>query len=272
MASAAASLPLAGQIALVTGASRGIGAAIAASLHAAGAELLLAARGLEALRERAAELSAAGAVAQALELDVGDPAALTAAVSRLPALLGGRPVSILVNNAGIALSAPFERSGAGPEGDLFERHLAVNFHGPRRLAAALLPGLLERRGAVINVASSAGLEGYAYVSAYCASKHALVGWTRALAAELGPKGLKVSAVCPHYVESPLLEASIANVRAKTGQSEAQARDFFARQNPGQRLIQPAEVAVAVLDLCLAPRGGRILELDGARRIERGAVP
>lgn len=264
--------PLAGQIALVTGASRGIGAAIAARLHAAGAELVLAARSRPALEGLAAQFSAAGAPAHALELDVGDPASLAAAVAALPGRIAARPVSILVNNAGIALSAPFERSGSGPQGDLFERHMAVNFHGPRRLAAALLPGLLAARGALVNVASSAGLEGYAYVSAYCASKHALVGWTRALAAELGPKGLRIGAVCPHYVESPLLEASIANVRAKTGQSEAEAREFFARQNPGQRLLTPAEVAEAVFDLCVSGRGGRILELDGARRIERGASP
>jgi NAD(P)-dependent dehydrogenase (short-subunit alcohol dehydrogenase family) len=261
--------PLRGRVALVTGASRGIGAAIAEALARAGAELILAARGQAALEALAEQLAQYGTRPQALALDVSDPHSISRLSEILEQRLPGRPVDVLVNNAGIARSAPVERSAAGPEGDLFELQMAVNFHGPRRLVHALLPKLLGARGVVVNVASSAALRGYPYVSAYCASKHALLGYSRALAQELAPKGLRVQVVCPHYVESPLLEESIRNVMQATGKTAAEARAFFARQNPSGRLIPAAEVAAAVLGLCLLETSGHVLELDGANSLERG---
>jgi NAD(P)-dependent dehydrogenase (short-subunit alcohol dehydrogenase family) len=262
---------LTGRVALITGASRGIGAAIAERLSQAGAELVLAARGQPALEALAGQLAQPGMPVHCLPLDVGDRESIQRLGPALAERLGGRPLDILVNNAGIAHSAPVERSAGGTAGDLFDLHLAVNFHGPRRLVQLLLSSLLASRGVVVNVASSAALRGYPYVTAYCASKHALLGYSRALALELAPKGLRVQVVCPHYVDSPLLEQSIRTVMQKTGQSEAQARGFFAQQNPSGRLIPAAEVAAAVLELCLAPQSGHVLELDGSQTLERGEL-
>ena len=246
-------------VALVTGGSRGIGAAVARRLSAAGAAVLVAARSTDACEALAAELRAGGADAWPLELDVTDPASIESAVARARELAG--PIDWLVNNAGIAISAPLS---AGDE--LYERHLAVNFHGPRRVLEACLPDMLERGlGRVVQVASSAALVGYAYVSAYCASKHALLGYSRAAAEELRGKGISVATVCPHYVDSPMLAESVRRVVEKTGKSEAEARAFFAAQNPSGRLVTEEQVADAVLDLLRGGETGVVVELDGSGR-------
>ena len=251
---------------LVTGASGGIGAAIAHELAQACWTVAAAARSREGLEALAAELEgASGPPPLAVELDVTDPGSIARARERL-AELG--PVEGVVNNAGIAVSAPLlPRDGDGDE--LAERHMRVNFHGARRVAEAFLPGMLERgRGAVVNVASSAGLVGYAYVSAYCASKHALVGWTRAAALELAPRGVGVHAVCPHYVDSPMLARSIARLVEKTGRTEEEARAFFAAENPSGELVTPAEVARATRELLEERTAGRVLELMGGGNVVR----
>ena len=258
-------------VALVTGASRGIGAAVARRLARDGAPVLVAARGLEACEELAGEIQRAGGRAAGLALDVADATSRAAGLERAHELareLVGEPrVDWLVNNAGFARSATIERS-ITEELDEFEAHLAVNFHGAVRLVHGLLGGWKERgSGRVVNVASSAGLVGYAYVSAYCASKHALVGFTRAAAKELEAAGVRLHAVCPHYVDTPMLQASIDTMRARTGKHEAELRSFVESQNPGGRLLTPEEVADAVADLFAEARTGVILELDGERRIE-----
>ena len=241
------------KLALVTGGSRGIGRSIALELAQSGARVLVAARGVESSRAVAAEIEAAGGEAEALALDVADPSAAER--------FAGEPVDWLVNNAGIAESAPLARTGEA----LLERHMQVNFHGAWRLANVLLPGMRERgHGRIVNVASSAGLRGYAYVSAYCASKFALVGWTLAAADELGGSGVTVNAVCPHYVDSPMLGAAVANIVAKTGQSEDEARAFLAAQNPGGALVSCEEVAVAVRELIEGDANATLVELDGSR--------
>ncbi len=256
---------------MITGASRGIGAAIAEELAERGHAVVLAARGREALEARVDGLRRRGVAAAGVVCDVADAASaeqVRRELERLSGELG--PLTGLVNNAGIAISAPFERSVApsGPDGpddpDLFDRHLEVNFHGPRRLVQALVPGMLERGGGrVLNIASSAGLHGYAYVTAYCASKHALVGYTRAAALELGPRGVAFGALCPHYVDSPMLAASIENVVRKTGKSEAEARAFFAAQNPGGRLVTQAQVARSAADWLAGGDNGAVIELTGS---------
>ena len=124
-------------------------------------------------------------------------------------------------------------------------------------------GIEAGYGRVVNVASSAGLRGYAYVADYCASKHALVGLTRAAALELGPKGVLVGAVCPHYVDTPMTAESIRRVVEKTGKSEVEARRFFEQQNPGGRLVTAYEVADAVASLCEGEENGTLIELDGS---------
>ncbi len=251
------------RLVLVTGASRGIGAAIARHLAAAGKSVVAAARTQAACEGLCDELhSAHGVLAIAVRMDVGDPRSIREAVEeaqRRTHAFG--PIDGLVNDAGVALSAPLLGNA---EGELHELHMRVNYHGARRVAEALLPDMRARgRGAIVNVASSAGLRGYPYVSAYCASKHALVGWTRAAALELAETGVRVHAVCPHYVESPMLAESVRRIVAKTGKSEADARAFFADQNPGGRLVTPEEVAREVARLLDSEKTGEIVELDGS---------
>ena len=253
------------RVALVTGAGRGIGAAIAARLARAGAAVIVAARGARAGEEVARELRAGGATAWPLVLDVADPASISAAAGAASDIASDvGPVEWLVNNAGIAESARFlDRASAAD--DPFAKHMRVNFDGPRLLTEAFAPAMIERGyGRIVNVASSAGLRGYAYAAAYSASKHALVGYSLSAALELAKSGVTVNLVCPHFVESPMTEASIALIVSKTGRSAAEARALLAAQNPGGTLVPPAEVADVVLELCEGERNGAIAELVGGK--------
>ncbi len=260
--------------ALVTGASRGIGFAIARALVAEGAAVALAARGRPGLDRARAELQREfpGARLVGIECDVVSPDAIRALVLFLEVFEAEHgPLGWLVCNAGVAISAPLLPKQPH-DTDPFEAHLNVNFHGPRRLVEALAPAMVQRGdGSIVHVASSAGLRGYSYVSAYCASKHALVGFTRAAALEIAPRGVRMHALCPHYVDSPMLDASIDNVVAKTGKTREQARAFFAAENPGKALVKPADVAQATLELLRSPQSGIVLEMDGAdsRRVDPG---
>jgi NAD(P)-dependent dehydrogenase (short-subunit alcohol dehydrogenase family) len=226
--------------ALITGAARGIGAAIARALAADGATVTLLGRNRDSLRQLQSGLPRSGiAVA-----DITQDADVRAAFEQARAERG--PIAILVNNAGAAESAPFHKTSA----DLWQRMLAVNLTGAFHCTQAALPDMLAaKHGRIVNVASTAGLKGYAYVSAYVAAKHGLVGLTRALALELAAKGITVNAVCPGYTETDIVRDSIANVVAKTGRSAEEARAEFARVNPQGRLVQPQEVADAVRWLC-----------------------
>jgi NAD(P)-dependent dehydrogenase (short-subunit alcohol dehydrogenase family) len=247
---------------LITGGGSGIGAATARKLAVRGGPLWIAGRNVARCASVAAELRASDADARELELDVTDARSIERA---LESVRVRGPVDVLVNSAGIAVSAPLAKPVDEQGRDLFELHLAVNFHGPRRLIEALLPSMRERkRGHIVNVASSAGLRGYAYVAAYCASKHALVGYTRAAALELESSGVHMSAVCPHYVDTPLTDAAVERLVAKTKRTAAEVRATLASQNPGGRLIAPDEVAAAIESLVASESNGWILELDGAR--------
>uniref|UniRef100_UPI001F30C9D7 SDR family NAD(P)-dependent oxidoreductase n=1 Tax=Falsiroseomonas oryziterrae TaxID=2911368 RepID=UPI001F30C9D7 len=171
-------------------------------------------------------------------------------------------VAILVNAAGAAESAPFLKS----DDALFERMWRVNVMGAVAMTRAVLPAMLEARfGRVVHIASTAGLKGYAYVSAYVAAKHALVGLARALAQEVAAKGVTVNAVCPGFTDTDIVAESVARIVAKTGRSEAEARAELARHNPQGRLVTPEEVAQAVLMLCLPGAGainGQAVAVDG----------
>ncbi len=242
MTAVAASESLQGRHALVTGAARGIGAAIARRLAADGATLTLLGRQAESLQRLAAGLPGSGhAVVVA---DVSDAQAVAAAFAQARAAHG--PLAILVNNAGQAESAPFLKTT--PE--LWQRMLAVNLTGSFLCAKESLPDMLAAGwGRIVNIASTAGQKGYAYVSAYTAAKHGVIGLTRALALEVARKGVTVNAVCPGYTETDILRESVANIVAKTGRSVEAARAEFAAGNPQQRIVQPDEVADAVRWLC-----------------------
>jgi NAD(P)-dependent dehydrogenase (short-subunit alcohol dehydrogenase family) len=246
------------RVALVTGGGRGIGRAIALRLAADGLAVVAAARSLAQVEETAASARAADGVALAVALDVTDPASIAAAVGRVTRDLG--PVDVLVNNAGVAESAPFART----DPVLWERHFQVNVTGPYLLSRAVLPGMLERRwGRVINVASLAGLFGAPYVTAYVASKHALVGFTRALGMEVSGKGVTVNALCPGYVATDMVYRGARNIAAKTGKSFEDAVRAMAEINPGRRLIEPEEVADAAARLITDDiTNGETVVLDG----------
>jgi NAD(P)-dependent dehydrogenase (short-subunit alcohol dehydrogenase family) len=236
-----AASPLSGRHALITGAGGGIGAAIARALGGAGALVSLAGRRREPL-DAVAALLPAGAALVVDGFDVTDGKAIAHGLDRARAVFG--PVSILVNNAGEAPSASFEKTDA----DLWARILAVDLTGVYNVTHAALPDL-KRHGAgarLINIASTAGLTGYAYVAAYCAAKHGVVGLTRALALELARSGVTANAVCPGFTETPLIDRAVETIVAKTGRSADAARAELAKANPQRRLVTPEEVADAVL--------------------------
>jgi 3-hydroxybutyrate dehydrogenase len=225
--------------ALVTGGGRGIGRAIALALAQAGATVTVLGRNRAALDEAVAS----GAAHFAAVADVADRAAVAGAIAEAAAR---EPIDILIANAGIAESAPFARSDAA----LFRRMIDVNFMGVVHSIQAVLPAMKDRSyGRIIAVASTAGLKGYAYVSAYSAAKHAVVGLVRSLALELASTRVTVNAVCPGFTDTDLLAGSIDNIMKKTGRSHEQAVAELARHNPQGRLITPAEVADTVLWLC-----------------------
>ncbi|MFM0522978.1 MULTISPECIES: SDR family NAD(P)-dependent oxidoreductase [Caballeronia] len=225
--------------AVITGGGSGIGASCAEALARAGARITLMGRDLARLEAQRDAMRAHGDVA-CVSVDVTNEAAVEEAFSRVGA------VDILVNNAGHAQAAPFTHTDAA----LWQRMLDVNLTGVFLCTRAVLPSMLERGyGRIVNVASTAGQVGYAYVAAYCAAKHGVIGLTRALALEVATKGVTVNAVCPGYTETELLRASLDQIMSKTSRSEQDARDALVRHNPQRRFVQPEEVANAVLWLC-----------------------
>lgn len=229
--------------ALVTGGARGIGAAVTRRLQQDGVRVTVLGRSLEAGQAFAA---AAPEQCHAVAADISDEQQVAQAVANAEARFG--PVQLLVNNAGQAQSAPFRKMDAA----LWQRMIDVNLTGTMLCTKAVLPHMLDAGwGRIVNVASTAGLVGYAYVSAYCAAKHGVIGLTRSLALELARKGITVNAVCPGYTETDIMRDSIANIVAKTGRTEEQARGEFTKVNPQGRLVQPEEVAAAVAWLCSA---------------------
>ncbi len=243
---------LAGRHAVVTGAGRGIGAAIARRLAGHGARVTLMGRNTARLDDAAAALPGARAV----PCDVTDEVAVGRAFTDAGA------ADILVNNAGAAVSAPFARTTI----EQFRAMLDVNLTGAFLCSRAVLPAMVEARGGrIVNVASTAGLRGYAYVAAYCAAKHGLVGLTRALALETAAQGITVNAVCPGYTDTDMLQGAVAAISEKTGRSEAEARAELLKANPQGRFVQPDEVAAAVAWLCLPGNGsitGQAIALAG----------
>jgi len=231
---------LQGRHALVTGGGRGIGRAIAAALIQAGAAVTIAGRNEKSLADVVGHGEASGYVIA----DVTDAKAVDGGVKQAVAARG--PVDLLIANAGGAESAPFSRTTPDQFREMFELNVMGVVHATR----AVLDGMRERRsGRIVAIASTAGLKGYGYVSAYCAAKHAVVGLVRSLAVETAASGVTVNAVCPGYTDTELVRESLAKISAKTGRSREDALGSLLKDSPLGRLVKPQEVAAAVLYLC-----------------------
>ena len=229
-----------GKHAVVTGGARGIGAAVTRALAAHGANVSMLGRSAAAAADLAGDPHLHYAQA-----DVCEPKTLSRAFDSARASFG--PIHILVNNAGQGRSAPFVKTDFA----LWRSMMQVNLDGTFHCIQQVLPAMLNAGwGRIVNIASTAGLIGYGYVSAYCAAKHGVVGLTRSLALEVATKGVTVNAVCPGYTETEMLQRTIEGIVAKTGRTHAEARTELSSKNPQKRVIQPEEVANAVTWLCL----------------------
>jgi NAD(P)-dependent dehydrogenase (short-subunit alcohol dehydrogenase family) len=252
--------PLLDRRALVTGASRGIGRSIALALAIAGADVALSARGQAELEQLAAEIRALGRQAFAIPADVTSADQVAQMAESALAGLGG--VDILVNNAGAAASHKF----LGHPDELWHHMLAVNLTSVYYVTKALAPQMITRgSGRIIMIASVASKVGARYIAAYTAAKHGVLGLTRALAAELVASGITVNAICPGYVDTPMTDAAITNMVARTRLNEAQARETLEQMSPQRRLIEPEEVAsLAVYLASDSARGitGQAINVDG----------
>jgi len=249
-----------GRTAVVTGGGRGIGANVARRLAGQGASVIVTARTGAEIESVAAELRAGGSEAWAVRCDVSDPGSVRAMAEGVGARLGH--VDILVASAGTATSAPVGRIAL----DDWQRTIAVNATGSLLCIQAFLPAMLERGwGRLITVASIAGLTGGKYMGAYAASKHAVLGLMRCVAAEIAGTGVTANAVCPGYVDTEMTRQSVSRVREKTRMSADAALQAIIGQSRQGRLISPEEVGHTVLALCAeeaASVNGATWTIDG----------
>ncbi len=240
-------MTLEGKIVLITGGSQGIGRAIASAMAQAGGRVVIAARSLPPLEKAADELQALGAEALPIQCDVTSQKEIDAMASEVHQRLG--PVEVLVNNAGIAESHKF----IDHPDELWERTLDINLTGIYRVSKAFVPDM------------TAAKVGARYVAAYTASKHGVLGLTRALAIEVIPHNITVNAICPGYVDTPMTQAAILNIAEKTGRSEAEVLKYLEETNPQRRLIKPEEVALVATMLASELAGGmtgQAINIDG----------
>ena len=243
--------------ALITGAGTGIGEAISRQLYREGHAVTLVGRRTEPLETLSQML---GEHSFAVSGDVTDRGGIESAFQAAEAQFGD--IEILVNCAGMAPTAPFHRVDFAD----WQRTMDVNVNGVFHCTQLALKSMLENDwGRVVNIASVASLKGFPYVSGYCASKHAVLGMTRALALEVATQGITVNAVCPGYVDTDIVTTAIAGIVSKTGLTEADAMQHFTESNPQGRLVEVAEVASAVSWLCsegAASVTGQAIAIDG----------
>lgn len=252
---------LSGKVALITGGGRGIGREIAFAFARAGADIAVLARTSEQVRAVASEIeSECGVRAVHAVCDVSESESVGRAFAAVREHFAR--VDILVNNAGIAESAPLVKTSD----EMWRKITGINLDGTFYATRAALPGMLESGwGRIINIASIAGKTGAPYITAYTASKHGVVGLTRALALEVATKGVTVNAICPGYVETEMAAHAIENITSKTGKTAEEARDILSRMSPQNRLLTAEEVAaLAVLLASHEGRGinGQAINIDG----------
>jgi NAD(P)-dependent dehydrogenase (short-subunit alcohol dehydrogenase family) len=239
--------------AFITGGGTGIGLATARVLAASGTKLTLVGRDGARVQDAAMEFEHAHGVS----CDVADEASVAAAFTAARDRYGA--IDILINNAGITPSAPLHNT----ELSLWNEVIGINLTGAFLCSRAALADMYANKwGRIVNVASIAGLQGGAYISAYCASKHGMIGMTRALAKECAKRGVTVNAICPGYVETDIVARAAENIAAKTKLSEGEAKASLYAGNPQGRLIKPEEVASAIAWLCS----------DGAAATNGAAIP
>ncbi|HET9918784.1 MAG TPA: SDR family NAD(P)-dependent oxidoreductase [Ktedonobacteraceae bacterium] len=253
-------LPLAGKRAVVTGAGRGIGRSIALALAEAGADVVVSARTGSEIEALAAEIEGMSRRSRAIACDVTNAEQVQSMAQAAMESMGN--IDILVNNAGNAGSHKF----ANHPDELWQRMLAVNLTSIYYVSKAFVPKMIEQRGGrIINIASIASRVGGSYIAAYTAAKHGALGLTRALATELLPYNITVNAICPGYVNTPMTDASVANISGRTGMAEAQAREYLEKTSPQRRLMEPEEIAsIAVFLAQDSSRGitGQAINIDG----------
>lgn len=254
-----------GQHAVVTGASRGIGAAIVRALAERGASVSMMARGIDALDTfRDSLREHFDGRFESIGVDVTDAKAVKAAFARARKT-NGAP-TILVNNAGNAEAATFSKT----DPSLWHRMIALNLTSAYLACREVLPAMTKAGyGRIVNIASTAGVKGYAYVTAYAAAKHGLVGFTRSLSLELVETGVKINAVCPGYADTEMLRASATAAAKKTGRSAEDILREYGAANPHGRLVRPEEVAEAAVRLCGTSRAlptGEVTLVDGSKKM------
>jgi 3-hydroxybutyrate dehydrogenase len=258
-------MKLKNKLAFITGGGRGIGREIARVFACEGARVAVVARSKEQIEKTAEEIKAEfGVDTFAVTCDVADVESVNNAFAATKEHFGELP-DILVNNAGIAESAPFHKTSD----EFWHRIININLTGTFYCTRAALPAMLEKKwGRVINIASIAGKAGAPYIAAYVASKHGVVGMTRALAVEVAAKGITVNAICPGYVETEMAQYAINNIVSKTKVSEEEAKKYLENQSPQQRMVTTPEIAA--LALLLASEEGRGINAQ-AINIDGGGV-